>query len=72
MTTEQDVKAIGFELVARYNHDQFNTNRYRKGILKIEFTYEAEELRTVDLMVSEIDNISVNKEQLKTLDQILN
>ena len=37
--SEQEVKEIGFELVKQYEHDQYNTNRYKKGMLEVEFTY---------------------------------
>ncbi|MBN2668769.1 MAG: hypothetical protein JXR60_06025 [Bacteroidales bacterium] len=70
--TEQEIKEIGFKLTDHYEHDQFNTKRYQKGILQVEFTYEGETLRTVDLTLDEVNCMPVNKTELEILDIILN
>ena len=38
--TEEQIKGLGWKLVKQYNHDQYNTNRYKLGCMEIEFTYE--------------------------------
>ena len=70
--TEQDIKEIGFNLVKQYQHDDFHTNRYRKGLIEVEFTYKDDELLTIDATISEINCIPVNKSDLQTLDKIIN
>lgn len=70
--TEQEIKSIGFELVKQYNHDQFNTNRYQKGILEVEFTYENEKLHDVSLTIEEVNAIPTTINELLVLNLILN
>tara|TARA_R100001480_G_scaffold130108_1_gene127668 strand:+ start:249 stop:467 length:219 start_codon:yes stop_codon:yes gene_type:complete len=70
--SEQEIKEIGFELTKQYAHDQFKTNRFQKGILEVEFTYENEKLITVDLTMEEINFFPITKEELQQLNKILN
>jgi hypothetical protein len=70
--TEGQIKKLGFKLVKQYEHDQFNTNRYQKGLLEVEFTYEGEELKTTDLTIQEINCIPITFNDLDELDTILN
>jgi len=70
--TEKEIKGIGFELVKQYEHDQFKTNRYQKGILEVEFTYEGKNLVTVDLTMEEISCLPITKNELQQLNKILN
>ena len=70
--TENEIKDIGFELVKKYEHDQFKTNRFQKGILEVEFTYEETKLVTVDLTVEEINCLPITKNELQQLNKILN
>ena len=70
--TEKEIKEIGFELVKQYNHDQFNTNRYQKGILEVEFTYENKQLVTVDLTMEEVNCLPITINELEQLNEILN
>lgn len=72
MIEQIDVVELGFELVKAYPHDQFFTNRYKKGVMEIDFTYEKEELLTVDLKIEETDSIPINIKDLKELDRIFN
>ena len=51
---EEQIRKLGFELEHCYAHDQFHTNRYRKGPLMVEFTYEGDTMRTVDLTIDEV------------------
>jgi hypothetical protein len=31
--TENSIEMLGFDLVKRYNHNQYSTNRFQKGII---------------------------------------
>mgnify|MGYP000681115652 FL=1 len=70
--TEKEIKEIGFKLVKQYKHDQFRTNRFKKGILEVEFTYEGKNLVTVDLTMEEINCLPITKNELQQLNKILN
>ena len=39
---ENELKGLGFELTKKYEHDQYHTNRYARGVLEVEFTYEGD------------------------------
>jgi hypothetical protein len=69
--TEQQLKGLGFELTKQYEYDEFRTNRYAKGVLEVEFTYEGEELRTCDLTISELNCKPVTFDEIKALTPIL-
>lgn len=69
--TEQELKGLGFELTKRFQHDQYHTNRYAKGVLEVEFTYERDELLTCDLTISGINCKPVTLEEMKVLTPIL-
>lgn len=56
--TEDQVKALGYELVDEYDHNQFHTKRYQKGVVRIEFDYEGSELVFQDLIIEETDSIA--------------
>jgi hypothetical protein len=68
--TEQQLKWLGFELTKQYEHDEFHTNRYAKGVLVVEFTYEGEKLQTCDLTISELNCKPVTFDEMKALTQI--
>ena len=70
--TEQDIKKIGFKLIKQYEHDQFNTNRYKKGILEVEFTYQEGKTVMHDLTIEEVNCLPIGKTELQQLDKILN
>lgn len=70
--TEKEIKEIGFVLVKNYRHDQYKTNRYQKGVLEVEFTYEETTLITCDLTVTEINCLPITKIELEQLNKILN
>jgi hypothetical protein len=69
--TEEQLKGIGFEMTKQYEHDEFVTNRYTKGVLQVEFTYGLEVLKTVDLTISEVNCKPVNFEEMKAITPIL-
>jgi len=52
--TEDGLKGLGFELTQQYEHDQYHTNRYVKGLFEVEFTYEGDKLLTCDLTIPEL------------------
>lgn len=70
--TEYSIKFLGFKLVKKYEHDQFFTNRYKKGCLEVEFTYDDKDLISLDVTIDEVIGLPINKNELKTLDNILN
>lgn len=65
--TENELKGLGFELTKQYEHDQFYTNRYAKGVLEVEFTYEGDKLLTCDLTISEMNCKPVTLDEMKAL-----
>jgi hypothetical protein len=69
--TEQEIKDLGFELVTEYDHDQYHTNRYAKGVMEMEFTYHGKRLVTCDLTIQEINCMEITLDDLKTLTKIL-
>ena len=68
---EELIKVLGFDLDDQYDHDQFHTTRYRKGLLIVEFTYESEELLTVELTIDETFCKSITFKELEALTSIL-
>jgi hypothetical protein len=71
--TENDLERIGFDFIKSYNHDEWYTYRYQKGVIQAEFTYKQEtnELETFDVTIDETF-ISPTKNELEVLDAILN
>ena len=69
--TENELKGLGFEMTKQYEHDEFITKRYSKGVLEVEFTYGWEGLKTVDLTISEVNRKPVNLAEMKALTPIL-
>jgi hypothetical protein len=68
--TEDELKTIGFEFERSYVHDQYHTNRYKKGILEIEFTYKDDELLTCHMTMEEINCKPITLEEMKIIDRI--
>lgn len=69
--TEEQIKELGWKLVKQYNHDQYNTNRYKLGCMEIEFTYEGKELLTCDVTISELNCMPISFNQAKLLTELL-
>lgn len=70
--TELELKGLGFKLEKQYDHDQFTTNRYVKGFLLAEFTYEDDLLVNSDISIDEVNCITISINEVKQLDKILN
>jgi len=70
--TEYSIKFLGFELVKEFAHDQFFTNRYKKGKITVDFTYDGPELISIDATIDEVVMLPINKKELQSLDKILN
>ena len=70
--TEKELKKLGFEFIKRYEHNQYVTRRFKKGVLEVELTFEKGALVDFDLTIEEINCIKVTKQSLKELDNILN
>ena len=71
MITEEQLKSLGFKATKQYEHDQFITKRYRKGVMEVEFTYGWEGLKTVDLTITEVNCKPVTLDEMKALTPIL-
>ncbi len=70
--TETQIQGLGFEMIKQYNHDQFTTKRYSKGVLEVEFTYEGDKLHSYDLTMPEINCQPVSFADIQALSQITN
>ena len=68
---ENELKLLGFELKQKYKHDQYHTNRYAKGVLEVEFTYEGDKLLSCDLTISDMNCKPVTLDEIKALSPIL-
>jgi hypothetical protein len=68
---EQKIKEIGFKLIKTYKHDQFITNRYNKGDLTVEFTYEGDELISFDLTISEVNYMPIIIEEVEKISELI-
>lgn len=68
---EKLIKELGFELDHKYDHDHFHTNRYRKGLLMVEFTYEGFNIKTIDLTIDETFCKPITYAELQALTPIL-
>ena len=72
--TENSVKKAGFEFVKEFEHDQFYTRIYKKGVLKVWFTYLLGDstIVNVELTMDGIVKESLDYKELLMLDLILN
>lgn len=74
--TELELSRLGFQCKKQYTHDEFYTNRYTKGVLQVEFTYEGVlgtngQLKTVDLTITEVNGKPITLEEMEVLTPIL-
>jgi len=71
--TMQQLEDMGFEIVKSYEHDNFMTQRRKKGIIEIETTWKKTgEFEIQDLTIEEINCEPFTPDEIKTLDAILN
>lgn len=68
--TEKQLIEIGFKLEESYTHDEFNTNRFSKGVLEVEFTYCKDKLLTHEVTIKEINSMPTDLDEIKALDAI--
>jgi len=69
--SEAQIKEIGFQLTDRYDHDHYHTNRYQKGCLEVEFTYENDKLLTCDLTISELNCMPISFQEIKAISDLI-
>lgn len=69
-----ELEKIGFKKTEQFDHDDFFTTRYVKGIITVEFTYEeAGKLLTTELTVKEINCMNIdNILPVSLMDAVLN
>lgn len=68
---EAQIKEIGFKLYDNYKHDNYRTKIYRKNCLKVEFTYENEQLLTCDLTIHELNNMPISFSEIQNVTKLL-
>lgn len=68
---EEELTALGFVKTDQYKHDRFDTNRYTKGLLQVEFTYDGSELIVCDLTIEEVNCMPITLDEIKALTPIL-
>ena len=69
--SEVQIKEIGFQLTDSYDHDHYHTNRYQKGCLEVEFTYENDKLLTCDLTISELNCMPISFQEIKAISELI-
>lgn len=71
--TMQQLHEMGFEVIKAYEHDDFMTQKRKKGIITIEATWKKTgEFESQDLSIDQIDYFVFDMLELQALDQILN
>ena len=71
--TMQELENMGFEIVKSYTHDEYMTQRRRKGVITVETTWlQTGEFQTQDLTIDEMFIDGFGKSDLLMLDKILN
>lgn len=71
---EEEIMSNGFVLNKHYEHDEWETIRFVKGCIQIEFTYTLglEEIHSVDATIDEAIGVPVGLAEIISLDRILN
>jgi hypothetical protein len=78
MITIQELSELGFEPLKNHSHDNFQTNRYIKGNLKVEKTWDMSQNgngKPISCEVNICDNNEwweVTLDELKMLDKFFN
>lgn len=71
--TMSELESMGFELVKSYTHDEYMTQRRKKGVITVETTWlQTGEFQTQDLTIDEMFIDGFDKSDLLMLDIILN
>lgn len=70
---ETDAIDLGFELDRHYEHDDWETLKYKKGPITIGFTYTLglKELESVTVDIDEVNSLEIGKTALTILSVIL-
>ena len=69
--TQQELQSLGFVLEKTYEHDTYRTNRYSKGIMEVEFTYEGDELLTCDLTITDLNCLPITFDKIKAISEAI-
>lgn len=67
MITQEQIKALGLELLHEYDHDQFHTKTYNKGLVVLEQTYEHGKIIAQELRIAEGDDVPITYSSLRAL-----
>lgn len=71
--TMQELHDLGFEIVKSYEHDEFMTQRRKKGAITVETTWKKSgKFESQDLTIDEDLCINFSFHELNILDAILN
>ena len=71
--TMQELHDLGFEIVKSYTHDNFMTQRRRKGCITVETTWtDGGDFESQEIQIDDSEWITLKPEHLVVLDEILN
>lgn len=71
--TMQELEDLGFKVVKSYTHDEYMTQRRKKGVITVETTWKKTgEFESQELFIDEIDWFNFSFHELVVLDLILN
>jgi hypothetical protein len=71
--TMQQLEDLGFKITKSYIHDNFMTQRRKKGLIEVETTWKKTgEFESQDLTIEEINCQTFTPIEIKQLDLILN
>ena len=69
----QELNDLGFEVVKSYTHDNFMTQRRRKGCITVETTWTDEgEFESQDIQIDDGEWRTLQHREIVNLDEILN
>ncbi len=69
----KSLKALGFKLKDAYDHDEWHTKVYEKGINSVDVTQHLDTKHgTISTYITESDELKLNVDQITALDKILN
>lgn len=71
--TMQELEDLGFKVVKSYTHDEFMTQRRKKGLIVIETTWlKTGKIQTQDMTIEYLGYFTFTKKELQQLDKIIN